>query len=168
MTSKADSTSNAGNAILYECVRTILTLNVTAAHHIEAASILGKFLQNTNSDMRFVSLSLLLQARDRSGVSPIDGGDRRLHRGAPPHRYSELPARRGPVDPPPRAGAGDRDSAAEQRGGAGARPAAVPGGDQGEGGATRRGVEDHVAGAAVRAVVHVAGGHAAVCAQDER
>lgn len=62
MTSKADSTSIAGNAILYECVRTILSLNVSAAHHIEAANILGKFLQNTNSDIRFVSLSLLLQA----------------------------------------------------------------------------------------------------------
>ena len=61
MTSKADSTSIAGNAILYECVRTILSLNVSAAHYVEAANILGKFLQNNNSDLRFVSLSLLLQ-----------------------------------------------------------------------------------------------------------
>ena len=62
MTSKADSTSIAGNAILYECVRTILSLNVSAAHHIEAANILGKFLLHSDSNIRYVALSMLLKA----------------------------------------------------------------------------------------------------------
>ena len=53
-------TSTAGNAVLYECVRTLLSLNVSSSYILEAANILGKFLQNPDLDIRFVSLALLL------------------------------------------------------------------------------------------------------------
>lgn len=53
-------TSIAGNAVLYECVRTLLAMNVSNAYNLEAANILGKFLQNSDLDIRFVSLALLL------------------------------------------------------------------------------------------------------------
>lgn len=56
MISKADTTSVAGNAVLYECIRTTLSLTVSSAHLIEAAGILSKFLQNSNPDIRYVSL----------------------------------------------------------------------------------------------------------------
>ena len=69
MISKADTTSVAGNAVLYECIRTTLSLTVSSAHLIEAAGILSKFLQNSNPDIRYVSLSLLLQVRVRSIIT---------------------------------------------------------------------------------------------------
>ena len=69
MISKADTTSVAGNAVLYECIRTTLSLTVSSAHLIEAAGILSKFLHNSNPDIRYVSLSLLLQVRVRSIVT---------------------------------------------------------------------------------------------------
>lgn len=53
-------TSTAGNAVLYECVRTLISLNVSSSYILEAANILGKFLQNPDLDIRFVSLALLL------------------------------------------------------------------------------------------------------------
>ena len=69
MISKADTTCVAGNAVLYECIRTTLSLTVSSARLIEAAGILSKFLQNSNPDIRYVSLSLLLQVRVRSIVT---------------------------------------------------------------------------------------------------
>lgn len=56
-----DSTSTAGNAVLYEAVRTIVSLNVTSAHLVEAAGILNRFLLNNQADIRYVSLSLMNQ-----------------------------------------------------------------------------------------------------------
>lgn len=56
-----EATSIAGNTVLYECVRTLLSLEVSSAHLMEAANIQGKFLLNSNPDIRFVSLSLLLK-----------------------------------------------------------------------------------------------------------
>ena len=53
--------SVAGNSVLYECARTLLSLDVSSAHMMEAANILGKFLLNDNPDIRFISLSLLLK-----------------------------------------------------------------------------------------------------------
>ena len=69
MISKADTTSVAGNAVLYECIRTTLSLTVSSAHLIEAAGILGKFRQKSSPDIRYVSLSLLLPGRVRSIVT---------------------------------------------------------------------------------------------------
>ena len=67
-----DSTSIAGNAVLYEAVRTILTLNVPTAHLVEAAGILNRFLLNSNADIRYVSLSLLNQVFFSLSILSID------------------------------------------------------------------------------------------------
>ena len=51
----------AGDAVLYECVRVLMSLEVSSSHILEATNILGSFLQNNDPDIRFVSLSLLLE-----------------------------------------------------------------------------------------------------------
>ena len=65
--------------MLYECIRTMLSLNASSTHLIEAAGILSKFLQNSNPDIRFVSLSLFLQVGSTRAFD-LDGVHRRHHR----------------------------------------------------------------------------------------
>ena len=51
----------AGNAVLYEALKTMLKLHVSSAHLVEAANILNRFLLNNSPDIRYISLSLLNQ-----------------------------------------------------------------------------------------------------------
>lgn len=59
LASNPDSGKPATNAILYECARTIVTVESSAALKTLGINILGKFLANKDSNTRYVSLELL-------------------------------------------------------------------------------------------------------------
>ncbi len=50
---------NAGNAVLYECVRAIMTIDSSSSLRSFGISILGKFLANKDNNSRYVSLQAL-------------------------------------------------------------------------------------------------------------
>ena len=50
---------NAGNAVLYECVRAIMTIESSSSLRSFGISILGKFLANKDNNSRYVSLQSL-------------------------------------------------------------------------------------------------------------
>lgn len=54
-----DSQKNVGNAILYECVRTITHISTEPGLLVLAVNILGKFLQNTDNNIKYVGLCTL-------------------------------------------------------------------------------------------------------------
>ncbi|GAB68030.1 adapter-related protein complex 1 gamma 2 subunit [Plasmodium cynomolgi strain B] len=54
-----DSTKNVGNAILYECVKTITYISTDPGLLVLAVNVLGKFLQNTDNNIRYVGLCTL-------------------------------------------------------------------------------------------------------------
>jgi AP-1 complex subunit gamma-1 len=57
--SNPDSGKTATNAILYECARTIVSVESSAALKTLGINILGKFLANKDSNTRYVALELL-------------------------------------------------------------------------------------------------------------
>ncbi|SBT42935.1 adapter-related protein complex 1 gamma 2 subunit [Plasmodium ovale wallikeri] len=54
-----DSLKNVGNAILYECVKTITYISTDPGLLVLAVNVLGKFLQNTDNNIRYVGLCTL-------------------------------------------------------------------------------------------------------------
>ncbi len=54
-----DGGKGAGNAILYECVRTIMSVRGNSGLRVLAVNILGRFLGYRDNNMRYVSLSLM-------------------------------------------------------------------------------------------------------------
>lgn len=54
-----DAQKNVGNAILYECVRTITYISTEPGLLVLAVNILGKFLQNTDNNIKYVGLCTL-------------------------------------------------------------------------------------------------------------
>nr|NP_588559.1 AP-1 adaptor complex gamma subunit Apl4 [Schizosaccharomyces pombe]Q9UU81.1 RecName: Full=AP-1 complex subunit gamma-1; AltName: Full=Clathrin assembly protein complex 1 gamma-1 large chain; AltName: Full=Clathrin assembly protein large gamma-1 chain; AltName: Full=Gamma-adaptin [Schizosaccharomyces pombe 972h-]CAB54865.1 AP-1 adaptor complex gamma subunit Apl4 [Schizosaccharomyces pombe] len=54
-----DSSRNAGNAILYQAVRTILDLNSDSSLRVLGVNILAKFLGNRDNNTRYVALNML-------------------------------------------------------------------------------------------------------------
>ncbi|KAJ4973273.1 hypothetical protein NE237_006447 [Protea cynaroides] len=59
---KTESNKNAGNAILYECVETIMSIEDNSGLRVLAINILGKFLSNRDNNIRYVALNMLMKA----------------------------------------------------------------------------------------------------------
>ncbi|XP_052184835.1 AP-1 complex subunit gamma-2-like [Diospyros lotus] len=59
---KTESNKNAGNAILYECVETIMGIEDNGGLRVLAINILGRFLSNRDNNIRYVALNMLMRA----------------------------------------------------------------------------------------------------------
>ncbi|XP_062159659.1 AP-1 complex subunit gamma-2-like isoform X2 [Alnus glutinosa] len=59
---KTESNKNAGNAILYECVETIMSIEDHGGLRVLAINILGRFLSNRDNNIRYVALNMLMNA----------------------------------------------------------------------------------------------------------
>lgn len=57
-----ESNKNAGNAILYECVQTIMAIEAIGGLRVLAINILGRFLSNRDNNIRYVALNMLMKA----------------------------------------------------------------------------------------------------------
>lgn len=57
-----DNNKTSGNAVLYECVRTIMSVKGNSGLRVLAVNILGRFLGYRDNNMRYIALSLLLKA----------------------------------------------------------------------------------------------------------
>ncbi|KAL3654098.1 hypothetical protein CASFOL_003779 [Castilleja foliolosa] len=59
---KTESNKNAGNAILYECVATIMSVEDNSGLRVLAVNILGRFLSSRDNNIRYVALNMLMKA----------------------------------------------------------------------------------------------------------
>ncbi|KAL1550889.1 AP-1 complex subunit gamma-2-like isoform X1 [Salvia divinorum] len=59
---KTETNKNAGNAILYECVSTIMNIEDNGGLRVLAVNILGRFLSSRDNNIRYVALNMLMKA----------------------------------------------------------------------------------------------------------
>ena len=60
-----ETNKNVGNAILYECVQTIMTIESESGLRVLAVTILARFLLNRDNNIRYVALNTLSKLADR-------------------------------------------------------------------------------------------------------
>ncbi|MCO5584174.1 hypothetical protein L7F22_038097 [Adiantum nelumboides] len=61
-----DATKVPGSAILYECVQTVMHVEATQGLRVLAINVLGRFLSNSDNNIRYVALNMLLK------IVPLD------------------------------------------------------------------------------------------------
>lgn len=61
VSTNTDSAKNAGNSVLYECVKTILDIQSTSGLRVLATNIMGRFLMSRDNNLRYVALNSLLR-----------------------------------------------------------------------------------------------------------
>ncbi|MFS7998113.1 putative clathrin/coatomer adaptor, adaptin-like, armadillo-like helical [Helianthus anomalus] len=59
---KTEFNKNAGNAILYEYVETIMSIEDVSGMRVLAINILGRFLSYRDNNIRYVALNILMKA----------------------------------------------------------------------------------------------------------
>lgn len=76
--SNTETAKNAGNAILYECVQTIMGVEAEDGLRVLAVNILGRFLLNRDNNIRYVALNTLarcIMEQKQSGQELMLGVD---------------------------------------------------------------------------------------------
>ncbi|EWM25868.1 clathrin-adaptor gamma chain [Nannochloropsis gaditana] len=64
-----ETAKNAGNAILYQCVQTIMSVESEAGLRVLGINILGRFLLNRDNNIRYVALNTLSKVVGRDAAS---------------------------------------------------------------------------------------------------
>ncbi|CAB9504407.1 AP-1 complex subunit gamma-1 [Seminavis robusta] len=97
-----ETSKNAGNAILYECVQTIMGVESEDGLRVLAVNILGRFLLNRDNNIRYVALNTLArctvqqQQSGRGSTVPADDGGNSASSALQRHRQTVVDCLKDP------------------------------------------------------------------------